>query len=156
MVDDALSEGEIDKLNREAILQSGSDHDDIGKSVYLFGDDGEAYLGYVLGSGYFTGTHSFHHLVRLADGTEEIVHDERIGGTMILDSPDLGVPVEIIGDRTDDILTGVIKSAYGNIKKQYTHYGSAYWDPVAEWYVVRLDSGEERLVPVGSVVAWLN
>ena len=85
--DGALSKGEIDELSREAILQSGSDHGPVGKSVYLFGDDGETYVGQVLGGGFFIGTHDFHYLVQLANGTEEIVHEEQIGGTMIPDSP---------------------------------------------------------------------
>ena len=150
------SDGPEDISRKSILKEDGVRHVLENQNVYLFADDGGVYLGHVLGGNdYDPGDWYF--LVRLMDGTEEIVHEDQIGGQMIPDSPDLGAPVEIIGDTTDEILTGVVKSVYGNEQKQRgLNYWEVYWVPVAEWYLVRLDSGEERLVPVGSIVAWLS
>ena len=148
--------GEIEEITSEAILNSESSHEYIGQNIYLLSADGEPYLGYVLGSGYLGNRNSYYHLVKLMDGTEDIVSDERVGGVMIVGSPDIGLPVKIIGDRTDEIMTGIISSVYGVEKEQYSRHGTSYWELVAELYIVKLDSGEERFVPASSIVAWLN
>lgn len=142
------------QTRRATILHSGESHAYLGKNVYLFSDDGGAYLGHVLGA-YSRSNGDFIFLVQLTDGTEEIVHEGQIGGHMLAESPDIGAPVEIIGDKTDDILRGIIKSAYGDTERRYYHNTTIY-EPVAYWYLVRLDSGKERLVPVASIVAWLE
>ena len=148
---------EPENINRENILQEDYfRHSLEAQNVFLFADDGRVYLGHVLGGNVYD-PGDWYFVVRLTDGTEEIVHEDQIGGLMITDSSTIGAPVEIIGDTTDEILTGVVKSVYGNEKKQYNIDRSySWWEYVAEWYLVRLDSGEERLVPAGSIVAWLN
>lgn len=147
----------VQKYSREDILQAklrSYSSSLIHKDVYLISDDGRFYLGNVLHGRYYQPGDWFF-LVRRADGTEEVVHEDRIGGYILTSSPDIGAPVEIIGDKTDDILTGVIISAYGEKVKKYSLYGDPYYEPVAYMYLVRLDSWGERLVPAGSIVAWL-
>ena len=69
-------------LSREEMLNNTS-NDMVGKKVYLFNDEGNAYLADVLG-GQFEGDWFF--LVRLEDGTEEIVRENQIAGEMLRDS----------------------------------------------------------------------
>ena len=60
-------------------------------------------------------------------------------------------------------MTGIITATYGNryIVKEWEgdrRRGKMVkrWEYSAKRYVVKLDSGEEVFVPVGSITAWLN
>ena len=82
----------------------------VGDSIY-FEEGGTIYEGLVI-----DGVSNDEILVRLTDGSEEVINHKRIAGTLIADHPDLEVRVVLSGDRDqgEKTLTGDIIAVYDN------------------------------------------
>ena len=57
--------------------------------------------------------------VRLADGSEQVVHEDSIAGTLIDDHPDIGIEVVMLGDldKGERRLRGKVADVYGAVRK---------------------------------------
>lgn len=157
LLNEAVQLSEVAPLSeREVMLQSGWHYYTWKHIYFLVNGSGEIDLGYVLGHERKSDTLVNLFLVQLTDKSELVVHKAQIGGEMLVGNPDVGAPVELVGERTDERLTGIITAAYGDYETEQLWEGTELTNQVVELYVVRLDSGEEAIVPKGSILTWLG